>query len=65
MTALVGVRGGEMFAPWPETLPRPYRRWLTPSVSRPEATRIADRLVRIGLLRKEGERRWTRYVLNE
>ena len=35
------------------------------SVSRPEATRIADSLVRMGLLRTEGKRRWTRYVLNE
>jgi ATP-dependent DNA helicase RecG len=34
-------------------------------VSRPEATRIASRLMKMGLLRKEGERRWTRYVLNE
>jgi len=34
-------------------------------VSRHEATRIAASLVKMGLLRKEGERRWTRYVLNE
>ena len=34
-------------------------------VSRPAATRIADRLLRMGLLRKEGKRRWTRYMLNE
>ncbi|MFQ6016262.1 MAG: helix-turn-helix domain-containing protein [Anaerolineae bacterium] len=34
-------------------------------VSRPEATRIAASLVKMGLLRKEGERRWTRYVPNE
>ncbi len=34
-------------------------------VSRHEATRIAANLVKMGLLRKEGERRWTRYVPNE
>jgi ATP-dependent DNA helicase RecG len=34
-------------------------------VSRTEATRIAVSLVKTGLLRKEGERRWTRYLPNE
>ena len=34
-------------------------------VSRPEATRIAASLVKMGLLRKEGERRWARYLPNE
>ncbi|MEW6718494.1 MAG: ATP-binding protein [Chloroflexota bacterium] len=34
-------------------------------VSRLEATRIAASLVKMGLLRKEGERRWARYLPSE